>query len=110
MEMMSAMMKDNSTFEVQAVADLDVIVFEPRQILRIEQVEEMPLNMEELLEQPGMTGIRTEEGDTLWKIAKENHTTVEKIQQTNDLPPGPVPAGTSILLLKQVEMTTGGTG
>lgn len=110
MEMMSAMMKDNSTFEVQAVADLDVIVFEPRQILRIEQVEEMPLNMEELLEQPGMMGIRTEEGDTLWKIAKENHTTVEKIQQTNDLPPEPVPAGTSILLLKQVEMTTGGTG
>ena len=110
MEMMSAIMKDNSTFEVQAVADLDVIVFEPRQILRIEQVEEMPLNMEELLEQPGMMGIRTEEGDTLWKIAKENHTTVEKIQQTNDLPPEPVPAGTSILLLKQVEMTTGGTG
>lgn len=47
MEMMSAIMKDNSTFEVQAVADLDVIVFEPRQILRIEQVEDMLLNMEE---------------------------------------------------------------
>ncbi len=102
MELMSVVMKNSSTLEVQAVVNFDVIVFSKETMERIEQVEETPLNMDILLEMPGMTGIRTKEGDTLWDIAKENHTTIEEIMRTNQLPEGPLPQGTAVLLMKQV--------
>lgn len=102
MELMSVVMKNSSTLEVQALVNFDVIVFSAEELERIEQVEEMPLNMDELLEMPGMTGIRTKEGDTLWDIAKENHTTVEEIMRTNQISEGPLPQGTAVLLMKQV--------
>ncbi|MCU6762811.1 Domain of uncharacterised function (DUF3794) [uncultured Roseburia sp.] len=101
-ELLSVMMKSGSMMEIQSVADFNVIVFKPEEIERIKTVEETPADMEEIQRMPGMTGLRIKSGDTLWKIAKENHTTIAEIKRTNQLPDEPLPEGTTILLLKQV--------
>lgn len=36
--------------------------------------------MEQLQKRPGLVGYIAKDGDSLWSIAKENHTTVEDIR------------------------------
>lgn len=101
--MLSVTLKNSSTLEVQAMLDFPVIVFAPEQIDTISGVKVEPLSMDELLELPGVTGIRVKAGDTLWSIAKENHTTRAAIRQTNETAEEPLRPGSVLLLLKQVE-------
>lgn len=65
-------------------------------------VEVSELDMEKLQELPGMVGYIVQNGDTLWEIAKENHTTVEKIQELNQLTGEEVHKGQKLVILKAV--------
>ena len=102
LELLSVMIKSSSMLELQAVTDFDVIVFVPEYLDKISGVTEEELNWEDLQKQPGMIGLRTKKGDTLWDIAKENHTTIDEIRKTNQIPEEPLAEGTVILILKQV--------
>ena len=102
LELLSVMMKSSSMLELQAVADFNVIVFVPEHLDKICSVTEEELDWEALQEQPGMIGLRTKQGDTLWDIAKAYHTTVDEIRKTNQIPEEPLAEGTAILLLKQI--------
>lgn len=102
LELLSVMMKSSSMLELQAVADFNVIVFVPEDLDKICGVTEEELDWEALQKQPGMIGLRTKKNDTLWDIAKENHTTIDEIRKTNQIPEEPLPEGTAILILKQV--------
>ncbi|MBQ8730103.1 MAG: LysM peptidoglycan-binding domain-containing protein, partial [Lachnospiraceae bacterium] len=62
-----------------------------------------PVNIDLLMSMPGLTGIRIKEGDSLWSVAKENHTTFELIRQSNPNLEEPLKPGNVLLLVKQVE-------
>ena len=66
------------------------------------EVEQSPLDMEELQQSPGIIGYIVKEGDQLWDIAKENFTTISEIVKTNQLSSEQVRGGDKILIIKTV--------
>ena len=69
---------------------------------RVSDIEVSELDMRRLQELPGMVGYFVQNGDSLWEIAKENHTTVEKIQELNQLSGNEIHKGQKLVILKAV--------
>lgn len=103
LNLLNVMMKNSSMLEIQAVLDFNLIVFTREEIANILSIEEEPLKLESLLSMPGLTGIRIKSGDTLWSVAKGNHTTQDAIRQNNPTLEEPLRPGAVLLLLKQME-------
>ncbi len=103
LNLLNVMMKNSNMLEIQAVLDLNLIAFSRQQFKNILSVEEQPLQLDALLSLPGLTGIRSKAGETLWSIAKDNHTTKKMILQNNPGLEEPIKPGTVLLLLKQIE-------
>lgn len=101
-EQLQAVMIDQEHIEVKAMIHLDLIAFLEQQIGNIEAVGETALDMEKLQNRPGLVGYIAKEGDELWGIAKENHTTVKDILETNGWKDKELVAGDTILIVKQV--------
>ena len=51
---------------------------------------------------PGIVGYIVQPDDTLWKIAKKFHTTVENILDTNGLTEEKVSLGDKLILIKEI--------
>lgn len=101
-EQLAAVMLDQEHIEVKAVVHLDLIAFIEQTIANIEDIEEQPLDMEELKNRPGLVGYIAKEGDELWQIAKENHTTIQDILETNGGREKELLPGDTILIVKRV--------
>ncbi len=101
-DQLTTVMTDSSQVEVKAVLNLSSIVFEQQSIRKITEVEQEPLNLEELQESPGIIGYIAKEGDQLWDIAKENYTTISEIVKTNQLSSEQIKGGDKILIIKTV--------
>lgn len=101
-EQLAAVMLDQEHIEVKAVVRLDLIAFSERIIQNIEDVEEQELDTEELRSRPGLVGYIAKEGDELWEIAKENHTTIRDILETNGWKEKELVPGDTLLIVKQV--------
>lgn len=103
LNLLSVMMKNSSTLEVQALLDFHMIVFAREQMETIMSMKEEPVKMETLLSLPGLTGVRVKPGDSLWSIAKANHTTIDLIRQNNPKLEEPLKPGMVLLILKQID-------
>ncbi|MDD6057228.1 MAG: DUF3794 domain-containing protein [Clostridiales bacterium] len=101
-EQLSAVMLDQEHIEIKAVIHLDLMAFLEYEMSDIENITEEPLDMESLLNDPGLVGYIAKRGDTLWQIAKENHTTIEDIMETNGRKDSQLLPGEKILIVKQV--------
>ena len=101
---LSAVMLDQDHVEIKAVIGLDLLAFEQEQIDNITDTCEEPLDMEQLQKRPGLVGYIAKDGDSLWSIAKENHTTVEDILQDNHRTDENLRRGDKILIVKKVEL------
>lgn len=101
-EQLQAVMLDQEHIEIKAVVHLDLIAFAEQRIMNIEEIEEEPLDMEKLQNSPGLVGYIAKEGDDLWTIAKENHTTIRDIIETNDWKEKNLTPGDTILIVKRV--------
>ncbi len=101
-DQMTTVMTDSTQVEVKAVINLNCIVFEQQQVLKLTEVEEEPLDMALLQESPGIIGYIAKDQDRLWDIAKENFTTIQDIVSTNQLQSEQVKAGDKILIIKTV--------
>lgn len=101
-EQLSAVMLDQEHIEMKAVVHLDLLAFSEQLISNIEEVEEQPLDMEKLQNSPGLVGYIAKAGDDLWDIAKENHTTIRDIMETNGWKEKELMPGDTILIVKQV--------
>lgn len=101
-EQLQAVMLDQEHIEVKAVVHLDLIAFSEQKIMNIEEIEEEPLDMEKLQNSPGLVGYIAKAGDDLWTIAKENHTTIRDIMETNDWKEKELMPGDTILIVKRV--------
>ena len=101
---LSAVMLDQDHVEIKAVSGLNLLAFEQEQIDNITDTCEEPLDMEQLQKRPGLVGYIAKDGDSLWSIAKENHTTVEDILQDNHRTDENLRRGDKILIVKKVEL------
>lgn len=103
---LSAVMLDQDHVEIKAVIGLDLLAFEQEQIYNITDTREDPLDMEQLQKRPGLVGYIAKDGDSLWSIAKENHTTVEDILRDNHRTDEDLRRGEKILIVKKVELNS----
>lgn len=97
---LSAVMSDQSHAEIKASIGINVLAFAEEQFEHITAVGEEPLDLETLQQLPGLVGYIVQKGDTLWKIAKEYHTTVEAIMTTNQKKNEDLQIGEKILIVK----------
>lgn len=82
---------------------LNLLAFMEYGISDIEKTEEEPLDMEALRNCPSIVGYIAKAGDSLWQIAKENHTTIADIMETNQRKEQTLLPGETILIVKQVQ-------
>ena len=101
-EQLSAILLDNTQIEVKAVLNLNLIAFSQENIQKMDEIRITERDMEELQRQPGITGYIVREGDSLWKIAKANHTTISQLMETNDLKSEEIQKGDKLLIVKMV--------
>ena len=99
---MSAVMLDQDHVEIKAVIDLDLLAFGEETIQNITELKEEPLDMEWLQSRPGLIGYVVKAGDSLWTIARENHTTVDEIKKNNNLSSDTINRGQKLLIVKKV--------
>ncbi len=95
-------MNTTDQLEVKIGLSVHTMVLCKPDLERVSDIEAAELDMQKLQELPGMVGYIVQSGDSLWEIAKENHTTVEKIQELNQLPAGELHKGQKLVILKAV--------
>lgn len=88
--------------DVRGEIQLNMMVFSRERVPVIQSVAEEALDEQALQESPGMVGYIVCKDDSLWDIAKENHTTVEDLRQTNHLEDDDVTVGQKLLIVKKV--------
>ena len=102
LEQLTAVMAGGDSVEIKAVASLEVLVLQPVCEAVITDVTEQPLDVKKLQEMPGIVGYIVQPGDSLWKIAKKFHTTVESIMTMNELSSDEIRPGDWLILVKEV--------
>ena len=99
---LSASMTDQAHAEIKAIIGITVLLFEKQEQTYITSVKEYEMDYEKVQKLPGLTGYIVRNGDTLWSIAKEHHTTIEAIMQTNQKKEEEIKSGEKLLIIKQV--------
>ncbi|MBE5970981.1 MAG: DUF3794 domain-containing protein [Lachnoclostridium sp.] len=102
LEQISAVMMGGDTIEIKAVVSMDILVMGQSCETVIRNVREMPIDMEQLKRMPGIVGYIVQPGDSLWKIAREYHTSVEEIMAANHLSSSEIRPGEKLILIKAV--------
>lgn len=102
LEQLTILPGDSDEMEIKASLLFNCMVFDRFQDNLLDSVTEEPLNYQEIMNLPGMTGYIVKENDTLWDIAKSHHTTEASIQELNDLTDKSVTPGMHLLLLKEI--------
>lgn len=101
-EQVTTILSDSRTVEVKAVVGLSLLAFEQQERQTITEIEETELDLAALQQRPGIVGYIVREGDRLFGIAKENHTTVENLMEMNRLAEAKVKTGEKLLIIKTV--------
>lgn len=101
LEDISCIMVGNDEIEFKAVIGLDAICFEEVVVDSIEAIEVGEMDDREYMTIPGMIGYVVKENDSLWSIAKNNHTTCDKIKALNKMTTDRVNCGDKLLLIKE---------
>lgn len=104
LDMLQVNLLDSSEFEVKAAFRISVLAFAESCFEKIAGIEEAPLDMEMLADQPGLVGYIVQEKEELWDIAKRYHTTMDEIAATNNLKLQNVRPGTKLIIVKKVSV------
>ena len=96
---LSANILDGTQAEVKAAVNLNLCAFEKKKIPVMMDLMEEPWEEDR---RPGMIGYFVGKEDTLWKLAKENRTTVESICQINNLKSEELTPGMQILICQSL--------
>ena len=94
---------DNRTVDVKATITLHLLALEQQELPLIIDITEEALDRKSLQQQPGLVGYIVREGDRLFGIAKEHHTTVENLMNTNGLGSRQLRTGEKLLIVKTVK-------
>lgn len=102
LEQLSAVMLGGDSLEIKASVSIDVLALQPVCEQVILGVREEPLDMEKLKQMPGIVGYIVQPGDTLWKLARRFHTSVDGIMEMNHLADDKLMPGDKLLLIKEI--------
>lgn len=102
LEQLSAVLLDNTQVDVKAIINLNLIAFSNQTIEKMNDIEVRDRDLEELQRQPGIVGYIVKDGDSLWNIAKANHTTMMQLIETNELNSEEIKRGDKLLIVKTV--------
>lgn len=103
LDQLNTLMVSGNEVEIKAAINLDTIAFHVAEEEIIVDAENKGSLFEKLQELPSIVGYIVEEGDTLWTIAKNFFTTVDKIKELNDLENDRIKRGDKLLLVKEVK-------
>ena len=90
------------SIEVKATISLDLLALQPVCVQVIKSASEAPLDLNQLQKLPGIVGYIIQPDDSLWKIAKKFHTTIDTIMETNGLTDKNVKPGDRLILVKEL--------
>lgn len=102
-EQVNANMLNADEVEIKAVIALEAIVFKKVEQNFVTEINQEPVDMETLNSAPVLKGYIVQKGDTLWKLAKENYTTIEKIMTVNNLENETIKKGDRLLIIKSCQ-------
>ena len=102
LEQLTAVMLGSESVEVKAVITADLLALQPvcEQVITGARAE--PLDLKKLQEMPGIVGYIVQPGDSLWKIAKKFHTTVDHVVEANGLERSEARQGERLILVKEI--------
>ena len=103
-EQLQLTLSDGHHAAVRGEIQLNMMVFSREELPMIQRVEEREPDEQALQESPGMVGYIVQKGDSLWKIAKENHTTVDNLREINSLEEDAIFPGQKLLIVKSVPL------
>lgn len=103
LEQLAVNMVSSTELDVKAAILIHALVLNRVTMNHITDVEEQPLNLDEIKALPGFLIYVTQKGDTLWDIAKTYHTTMGQISDVNELSSPDLVPGQKLLLVKQME-------
>ncbi len=96
-----AMQLGENQIEIKAEISLEVLAFSNERARAILDVEINPLDVERKKSMPGIIGYIVKPEDTLWGIAKQYYTTVDRIRQINELENDDMKTGDKLVILKE---------
>ena len=102
LEQLTAVMLGGDSVEIKASVVIGTLVLQPVCAQVILGVREEPLDMEKLKKMPGIVGYIVQPGDSLWKIARKFHTSVDAIMAANDLTDSLIHPGDKLILIKEI--------
>lgn len=102
-EQVNANMLNADEVEIKAVIALEAIVFKKVEQNFVTEINQELVDMEALNSAPVLKGYIVQKGDTLWKLAKENYTTIEKIMTVNNLENETIKKGDRLLIIKSCQ-------
>lgn len=102
LEQLSVVMMGGGAIEVKATISLDLLALQPVCEQIITSVSEAPMDLNNIQKLPGIVGYIVQPEDSLWKIAKKFHTTVDTILATNGLTDKAVKPGDRLILVKEL--------
>ena len=102
-EQVSAVMLGGDSVEIKASVTVDILVMNQVCEQVILDVREEPVDVERLKQMPGIVGYIVQPGDSLWKIARKFHTSVDEIMETNGLSDSTIHPGDKLILIKAVK-------
>lgn len=100
-EQLSIGLLGNGEIEVKAVLAFRCFVKEPVLVSDIEEIDELPIDMEEVEKRPGIIGYIVKDGDELWNLAKRYSTTEEGIMEINEKTGTDIKPGEKLLIFKE---------
>lgn len=89
--------------ETKVSVVMELIVFEKCFVNIISDVTTEEIDAEKIAAQPTVKGHIVQSGETLWELAKNNFTTIEKIMALNDLKSSQIKPGDRLLIAKAVK-------
>ena len=102
LEQISAVMLGGDSVEIKASVTMDVLVLNQVCGQVILNVREEPLDTERLKQIPGIVGYVVQPGDSLWKIARKFHTSVDAVMADNGLTDPSIQPGDKLIIVKAV--------
>ena len=102
-EQISAVMLGQDMVEIKATVTFDILAMGEVCEKVVLQVSETPVDAERLKAMPGIVGYVVQPGDSLWKIAREFHTSVDEIMAANRLTDRTIQPGDKLILIKTVK-------
>jgi hypothetical protein len=102
-EQVNTNMLSTEEVEIKAVIALEIIAFKEEKGQFITAINEEPIDVDAMNAAPILKGYVVQSGDTLWKLAKENYTTIEKIMKVNNLSSQQIKKGDRLLLVKSCQ-------